>query len=671
MIIKNNIKKILSSILTATYLLIYAAPMGLCLPVTPKIDAVVTKPVLRSPVKPSSLKLEGDISISKKNPKISLSLRNSDVKQVLRMFADKAGLNIIFHSSVDSAAPTSSSNSQSASNSQSSNNSASGSPSGIPSPSGSSAPNVSPLPNGNSSSGTSTSSSPTASAGRTVTMDLVNVPLNDAFKMVMQVSGLTYYIDHNTMIIADATAAQSLNLAKQELMTIPVKYVDASSLAAFLNKNIFSINKPGLSNSQIAVTNPNSNEILIFGTPNDFIMAKKIVAQFDVKPLEETFVVNHTTPKEMADLLCNVLFKSKSLTNGSGSSSGGSSSGGSSSGLSLGAGVVACQFNNAVNAGALSSLNNSSLSIAYFTDKGTIDIMGGSAQQMEQIKDFILKNDKKQPQAYLEISIVELSEDGSRSFNNTWNVWSNMFSGTFNGTTTTNPLYPNFFTGDGFNVVDKTDPTKILYSLSKFSGTPTIAYTMNYLIKNGKGRVLANPRIMITNGQPSKIDLSSDYIKQVTSQVLAQGGGLAGGVQKTYTIGSDEGIIVDMIPFISPEGYVTLNIQPKYSTIKEKVTEHNLATDTDDLVATLLQRRNLDLKNIRIKDGETLVIGGMIREEEQKNIAKIPVLGDLPGVGMFFRNTSTTKAKQELVIMITPKIIKDSEDIVSKPDATL
>ena len=85
----------------------------------------------------------------------------------------------------------------------------------------------------------------------------------------------------------------------------------------------------------------------------------------------------------------------------------------------------------------------------------------------------------------------------------------------------------------------------------------------------------------------------------------------------------------------------------------------------------MLQRRNLDLKSVRIKDGETLVIGGMIREDEQKDISKIPVLGDLPGVGVLFRNTNTTKSKQELVIMITPKIIKDTEDVVTNSDATL
>lgn len=653
-----TIKKIYSSLLISILFMAHWAPVGLCITTAPKLNTGVNKPALRENSEPTSLKLEGDISISKGNPKISLSLRDSDVQQVLRMFADKAGLNIIFH------------------------NSATGK----------------------------------------VTMDLVNVPLNDAFKMVMQVSDLTYYLDQNTMVVMSSSSATSLNLAKQEMMVIPVKYVDAATMASFLNTNIFSINKPGLSNAQIAVTNPSTNEILIFGTKNDYLMAKKVIAQFDKKPLEQTFVVNHSTPKEMSDLLCKVLLKTSSAGAGgsagggssfggtaapsasttsapaasssspslpsipsllglptggaaeASSSSSGGSSGGSSSGISLGTGVIACEIKNTVSAGSLSSFGTNSMSITYFPQRGTINVLGGSVQQMEMIKDFILKNDKKQPQAYLEVSIIELNEDGSRQFSNSWNVYSNFFSGTFDGTVSNSSVFPMILKGDSVNIydVDGEDPNKILYSLSRYAGAPTISYSMNYIISNSKGRVLANPRIMITNGETSTIDLSSDYVKTVTSQVVTSTYSSTPTIQRTYEIGSDEGIKVDLTPFISPDGYVTLNIKPEYSTIKGQVTTPN-ETDpsVQDLQATLLQRRNLDLKNVRIKDGETLVIGGMIREVETKTVSKIPVLGDLPGVGVLFRNSNSSKSKEELVIMITPKIIKDTEDIVNNTGTAL
>jgi len=69
------------------------------------------------------------------------------------------------------------------------------------------------------------------------------------------------------------------------------------------------------------------------------------------------------------------------------------------------------------------------------------------------------------------------------------------------------------------------------------------------------------------------------------------------------------------------------------------------------------------LSNVRIKDGETLVLGGLVQEYESKTVSKTPLLGDIPVIGFLFRNSTTTNSKQEMVIMITPRIIKDTEDV--------
>ena len=110
-----------------------------------------------------------------------------------------------------------------------------------------------------------------------------------------------------------------------------------------------------------------------------------------------------------------------------------------------------------------------------------------------------------------------------------------------------------------------------------------------------------------------------------------------------------------------------MDIKPEYSTIKEQIYTYVETEDGEepvqDLAATLLQRRNLDLKSVRIKDGETLVIGGMIREEDSKQVNKVPILGDIPYIGSLFRSSNTSKAKEEMVIMITPRIIVDNDDV--------
>ena len=627
---KNKIsKKLITGLMLASFVLTNSAMTVSAMQDTGITEyGSSTKPELRDNQGDYSLKLKGDVSFIKNNPSISISLRDSDVKQVLRMFADKAGMNIVFHNSV---------------------------------------------------------------AG-TVTLDLVDVPLEKAFDMVMEINNLNYVVDDNTIIIAGA-GASGFNFAKQDMTLIPVKYISAAALADFLNKNIYSMNKPGLSGSDIVTTNPVTNELIVFGTQNDVAIAKKIVEKFDKKPQTTVFKVNHTTPAEMADMICNMLLPASSgASGGSGggggggapaapapASTGGSATGGAagivtgaaadagggSSGITLNGGTVACTLDGQLS-GSVASFGLQNLSVAYYPQLGTINVIGGSEHQIEMIKDFITQTDKKQPQAYLEVAVIELNESGSKTLQNNWTFLSNTFSATFNGDTTqTDPLHPIFIKGSGYEVWDVSgDEPELVNTLTPFKGPVNISYAINYVVTNNKGRVVSNPRILITNGEEATIDVTQDYIESTESDQSAYTGGTI--ATRDYNIADDAGIQISITPFISPDGYVTLNITPEYSTILEQVT----ATDSVGtyVAATLLSHRNLDLKNVRIKDGETLVIGGMIGENEHKTISKVPVLGDLPIIGTLFRTTNSTKEKNEMVIMITPKIITDTEDAIGNTD---
>lgn len=653
----NDKKKKLVSAGAATLAL--AVTLGYAAVANAQISASVSKPVLRQEYKGTdSIQLDGSVNLARGNQKISVSLRDSDLKQALRMIADKAGLNVIFHSSVQG----------------------------------------------------------------TITLDLVNVTLNDAFKMIMQASDLSFFIDKGTLIVMAQDSAAQSDISKQNMMTLPVKYADSSKIADFLNSNIFSTNRPGLSNNKIVVTNPVTNELIIFGTQNDYRMAQKVVSKLDVAPKTLSYRVNHTTPKEMATLICDSLFPTAVKGKGSGSgdqgagdsagnqagaagggsvsggaaslgggsssggdssggdssggdSSGGSLSGGSASSISLGEGIVACTVQGKVTANKLSSLEGSSLTVTYFPQKGTINIIGGSDYQGEMIKNFIKDNDKKQPQAYVEMQIVELTENGSKDFSNQWTLLTPFFAGTFDGTSGIKNFdnTRTFFTGHPYSVTTtssgESGDSATTTNYYRYHGPKTVAWAVNYLISNGKGRLLANPKVMVTNGKLSKIDLTSDYVKSTDEEIITTSSGVgSAGVSRTYEIGDDAGISVEMTPFISPDGYVTLNLKPHYATIKEEKYSPSSTGQGTITAATLLQRRDLELSNIRIKDGETLVLGGLIQEEERKTISKIPILGDLPVVGGVFRSTQTKNEKSELVIMLTPRIIKDTEDVASNTE---
>ena len=281
---------------------------------------VDSKPAIRETDRSVAMKLKGDVRLTDKNIPINLSLRDSDVKQVLRMFADKAGMNIIFYDSVNGK----------------------------------------------------------------ITLDLVDVPLSDAFDMVLETAGLTYAKEGNTILVASATD-QNFTAMKQEMSLIPVKYVDAAAIALFLNKNIFTLKRPGFSGSEIAVTNPARNEILIMGSKNDAEIAKKIVEKFDKKPEIATFTVKHTTPAEMADMVCNTLLKATVGTEGESSDSDTINTGDDSDiidepdeePLTLGGGVVACTVATKIDENNIVSVPLQNRAISYYTQLGVIKVVGG------------------------------------------------------------------------------------------------------------------------------------------------------------------------------------------------------------------------------------------------------------------------------------------------------
>jgi type II secretory pathway component GspD/PulD (secretin) len=321
----------------------------------------------------------------------------------------------------------------------------------------------------------------------------------------------------------------------------------------------------------------------------------------------------------------------------------------------------------------LKSLEGSSLTVTYFPQKGTINITGGSDAQAEMIKKFIIANDTKQPQAYVEVQVVDLTEDGAKQFNNEWTLLTPFISAQFGADGHTKHFLNRrtFFAGGPYTidtVSGSGEETKVVSSYYGRDHGHTVAWAIDYLIQNRKGRLLANPKVVVTNGKKSVIKLTQDYVKKITEDMqnntLSANGPV---VTREYEISDDMGIIIEMTPFISPDGHITMNLKPSYSTeAGAEMAESPVSGPYR--AATLLKRRSLDLSNIRIKDGETLVLGGMVQEEEQKTVQKIPFLGDLPVVGGLFKNTNTKNVKSELVIMVTPRIIKDTEDALADAD---
>ncbi|MGD0137310.1 MAG: hypothetical protein ABSD28_00400 [Tepidisphaeraceae bacterium] len=150
--------------------------------------------------------------------------------------------------------------------------------------------------------------------------------------------------------------------------------------------------------------------------------------------------------------------------------------------------------------------------------------------------------------------------------------------------------------------------------------------------------VLANPKVLVLNKQAGEVHVGQELGYQTTTVTQTT---------STQTVQYlDTGTILSFRPFVGDDGYVRMEIHPEDST--GSVT-NNLPSKTTSEVTS----------NVMIKDGNTIVIGGLFREVSQSSRNQVPILGEIPVVGALFRSKTDQTQRQEIIILLTPHIIKD------------
>jgi type IV pilus secretin PilQ/predicted competence protein len=171
---------------------------------------------------------------------------------------------------------------------------------------------------------------------------------------------------------------------------------------------------------------------------------------------------------------------------------------------------------------------------------------------------------------------------------------------------------------------------------------------IDLLIHEGKARVLASPKIATLNGREASILIGSRIPFVVTGTVFAGGG--AAPVQRIEK--EEVGIKLRITPLINADGYITTQITPEVSS----VVDYKGSNADLPVVATRQASTT-----VRLKDGNSVIIGGLLSEEKTTNITKVPLLGDIPLLGFLFQHHSTSTAKRDLVIEVTPHIMPEQQ----------
>ena len=165
------------------------------------------------------------------------------------------------------------------------------------------------------------------------------------------------------------------------------------------------------------------------------------------------------------------------------------------------------------------------------------------------------------------------------------------------------------------------------------------AAKINALINNGKANILSKPKITTINGKEATINIGGEVpIPTLT---------VSDNTTTTTYEYKETGIILKYTPRVNDDGYITAKIHTEVST----------PTYDADAQAYRFNKRSADTQ-VRLKDGETMVIGGLIGSDESKVMSKIPFLGDLPILGRFFSNVNNSKNESEVIIFVTARIVK-------------
>jgi len=292
----------------------------------------------------------------------------------------------------------------------------------------------------------------------------------------------------------------------------------------------------------------------------------------------------------------------------------------------------------------------------YVDEKSNILVMRDTPNTVRLAEKLIASQDLAEPEVMLEVEVLEVG------YNRLLNLgvqypgsiaWSLVGGG---GTSSTTDATGNTTTSTGTG-------TPGVFSLSEWLGRRsnlvrlTVSdplFALNLRQQDGSTNLLANPRIRVQNKEKAKV-LIGERVPVITTTAAATGGFLSQSV--TYL---DVGLKLEVEPLIHLDDDVSIKLGMEVSSISSTIQTTNGAT------VYQIGTRNANTV-LRLRDGETQILAGLINDEDRRNATKVPGLGDMPVLGHLFSNNNNTNTKTEIVLLITPHLIRT----LTRPEARI
>ena len=260
----------------------------------------------------------------------------------------------------------------------------------------------------------------------------------------------------------------------------------------------------------------------------------------------------------------------------------------------------------------------------------------GTESEALSVREIISALDTAPKQVSLEARVVAVSKEAAKQLGIDWS-WSSL------------PQYPRVKSdGTGSLEVSErnagTGGTSAPGIIRFGRGPGGVPYEFYYsaairaLITDGHAKMLARPNITTVQGHEALINIGAEVPVPRTAT--------SNSVTTTGIEYREAGIILRYTPRVTADGSIVARVHTEVST----------PVYVDELKAYRFQKRSADT-TVRLRDGETMVIGGLIDSDESRSLSKIPFLGDLPVLGAFFRSVRTSKTETELMIFLTAHVL--------------
>ncbi len=372
--------------------------------------------------------------------------------------------------------------------------------------------------------------------------------------------------------------------------------------------------QPGGSGSVQALADTRLNAILLFGPENDKNEIRALITQLDVASPTTSSKINvyyleHADAADMAKVLDSVVKGAANAT-------------------------VAKTVGNTAQAAPFDS---SQITITPDKTTNSLVIMASPADYGNLLQ-VIKKLDRRNRQVYVQVLIAEVSLSKSREIG--------LQSGVIGGAAIDKYLaVAGIYDPMGtFGTLLQGVPSQLT---SVFEARPiNVAAALKALDQNGLVNILSTPNILTSDNKEAEINVGENVpFKSSSTQSTF---GTTESVER-----KDIGINLKIRPQVSEGDYIRLEIYQEISAVK------NDKGEAIDLITTKRSAKT----NVVVKDRETVVIGGLIQDTEDTVIEKVPYLGDIPYLGWLFKTSSKLRKKTNLMIMLTPQVVKDAKDI--------